>query len=74
MENVLHSNKLPQFLSKPINYHIHHRFEDHHEEDSEIVSALESLKGYDRMKVKSIKTVLVPKKFRKMETSEMNVD
>lgn len=74
MENVLHSNKLPQFLSKPVNYHIQHRFEDHHEEDNEIVTALESLKNYDRMKVKSIKAVLVPKKFRRKETTEMDVE
>ena len=32
MEDVLMSSDLPMYLSKPVNYYLHHRFEDPHNE------------------------------------------
>jgi hypothetical protein len=64
-EDVINHPSLPQFLSKEKNYHIKYRFKDFHNDKREIIDELVNIKGYDKMKVKSVSKVFVPKKFRK---------
>lgn len=72
MEEVLTHPKLPEFLHLPVNYHLKYRFEDHHNEQKEIVDEMVSLNGsFDKRKTPSLKNFVVPKKLRKAETTEM---
>jgi hypothetical protein len=67
-EDVINHPALPQFLAKEKNYHIKFRFKDFHNDKREIIDELVNLGEYDRLKVKSINKLLVPKKFRKAST------
>lgn len=64
-EDVINHPSLPQFLSKEKNYHIKYRFKDFHNDKREIVDELVNLNEYDKLKVKSIKSVFVPQKYRR---------
>jgi hypothetical protein len=55
-------------LSKEKNYHIKYRFKDFHNDKREIIDELVNLNEYDKLKVKSLKSVLVPRKYRRSST------
>ena len=67
-EDVINHPTLPQYLAREKNYHIKYRFKDFHNDKREIIDELVNLNEYDKLKVKSIKSVLVPRKYRRSQS------